>query len=95
MILQLKVKRTEVGGDDYLQTLTPEEKQQVRSWRQEKEQAAKEGGRSQQPRGEASPLPRGSPKVKKTAMQQVSNGVRKVEHGVDKGVDMAFKGSLY
>ena len=29
MILQLQVERRDVGADDYLQTLTPEEKRQI------------------------------------------------------------------
>lgn len=41
MILQLKVTRTDVGADDYLQTLTTEEKQQIREARQKKREGEK------------------------------------------------------
>ena len=46
MILQLKVKRTDVREDDYLQTLTAEEKREVRQRRKDKavQEAKSRGG---------------------------------------------------
>jgi hypothetical protein len=42
MILQLQVERRDVGADDYLQTLTPEEKRQIHEARESKRMGEKE-----------------------------------------------------
>jgi hypothetical protein len=105
MILQLKVKRTEVGADDYLHTLTTDEKQQVRKWRKEKRAADKAarygsapplaaGARQSSPRRSAPQRAASQPSAVQRVENQVASGVRRVEKQMDKTVDIVFRDSL-
>ena len=89
MILQLKVKRTEVGADDYLHTLTTDEKQQVRKWRKEKRAADKAARYGSAPQRGAS-----QPSAVQRVENQVASGVRRVEKQMDKTVDIVFRDSF-
>ena len=87
MILQLKVKRTDVGADEYLHSLTPEEKRRVREWRTEQRELDKA---AQAARDEA------KRKYAKATIGSsvVATSMRTVEKHVDTGVDMVMSKAL-